>query len=486
MAEVKVKITSEADLAAMQSTTTELQRQVAAASGLDKGFRSAGESARFFNEVESQRLSQAADTNRSLTAEQDKVSKSARDSAEAMMEAKGPTDKLAGSKGELLKAIKVLSHEIPGLHALVTILKHPIGLLALGFGYLVKQVLDSVNAFKEAGKEIHQFTIANDRLTNPLAKNATLARESAQFHEDLADRLGQVAAKSGDAAGNLERITEELRRQQQLADELDDAQMAVELARAGDDPEARAGIRMKFAGRKTARQQAALEQQAQLQFARAGGLSEQARLAGLAIPGAEAEFSAAQSANFDEQARMAQRSSLREVQKKRLQKEVEEADAILTQQTGLLGGPSIADHEEARTRRDAALAGLGMLAREGEGDKARAGAAGRRLGRAGAALESLRTTAATAPGEAQRAFQAGQGLRAQSAAIGTAGAARSASESQVASIEADNKRAAEALKLAEKNQRETHRLLNDILGKQSLNQDQLRALDQRVTKLTNQ
>ena len=179
--DLKVKIVTEADLAALQNS--------------QKSFKSAADSAQFFQE-----------TLKGAQSEQDKAGKSAKDSASAYEELLGPVKKnttaaeeaekavgkLSGSKKVLKESLKELAHAFPGVGSAMVLLKNPITILV---GALATAVT-SVRSYMLSVEELARSVGVHEAVSRTMQTLGGAARDAAtglrQFKTDMDD-----AATSG-------------------------------------------------------------------------------------------------------------------------------------------------------------------------------------------------------------------------------------------------------------------------------------------------
>ena len=220
--DLKVKIVTEAELTALQ--------------GAQKRFKTAAESAGVLREALKGVEEQSRQTNASLTAAADRPGKSAKDSASAIMGAKGAQDardtagalaqmtteakglapaldetgkaaeRATVSKKTLKDAIKQLSRAVPELGSLALALKNPWVLIAAAIAGVVvafKKFIDKVNEMEVA---IEAFSNLNKAAT-PIKQ---IMQDGARATKAQADELHRIATESDDAETALGKVVKQM------------------------------------------------------------------------------------------------------------------------------------------------------------------------------------------------------------------------------------------------------------------------------------
>jgi hypothetical protein len=271
MAEVRIRIVSESDLAGITSTQQAMEK-------LDRTTgKTAASSAEFFKQ-------------------QDILRQNSTDTAQALSdmthEAKalgGAVDKTTESKSRLLAGMKKLGHEVPVLGAAFNVLKNSWTGLAFLAANFVREVLSQIKVQDDLAASSASLAAALDPVVLKTARHKTEASAAAiatQQHADALDAAAQ-AANDLDAAlsKNLGAIERELRVEQARLNL--DKQRAL---RGVTDPTRRAEIDLQFEERARALTDKAEDRKAQ-QIAHADFLQrQQSANAEQLLPGARKEL----------------------------------------------------------------------------------------------------------------------------------------------------------------------------------------------------
>lgn len=216
-------------------TTAEGQGAQQAADGLKKAADNA--------DLLKAKLAQAAQTNASLTAESDKVTKSAKQSAEAFKElfkaqedqqnavekydqvvqsATKSQDKWSISKGQLVGALKKLKHEFPGLSYAIDLLKNPYAAAAAaiaGFIVVITKQIEKQRELERAaldmGRAMDSSRNAMDRAKGDYTGLEEAADSYLQKMREIADQEHGIDATASRQMRGIERQSEiDIRREQ--------------------------------------------------------------------------------------------------------------------------------------------------------------------------------------------------------------------------------------------------------------------------------
>ena len=206
------------------------------------------------------------------------------------------TEKMTVAKGRLKEQFRELRHAVPELSSVFAALTHPMTAVVALFGVAAVAIRKYIAEVNEAAEATAGFSA----WSRGAIQTARLAREGAREAASFAESLKDTATAADRAKESLARVNTELEKQLRNQNELQDAEMALQLekVKASQDRgeltptqalEQSVGIRNRFAAEKVQREQQAKFQAGDVGFARAQQLRGVAAEAAAATPGAQAE-----------------------------------------------------------------------------------------------------------------------------------------------------------------------------------------------------
>lgn len=361
MNDYKIRVTTEADGSGAKETA--------------KGLKEVSDSA----EIVKAKLKQAAQTNASYTAESDKVTKSAKESASVFKElfteqekqqeslakqkklqeelaaeqkkqqeaqalaalaaqnAAAATDRWAISKTQAIAALKKLKHEIPGLSYAIDLLKNPYAAAAAAIATFIIAIQKQINKQNELATSSQALGDAIDKARERMSRQKGSYDDLTNSAEDYRQKLRQLTDESMGLDASVTDKLAELGRNSAMASRVDQRNLAasetdidLKVERKQITPTqgeaAKRKLRAEYEQRQTKREQDLIASRATI----LGQASEAKRQAALAaeqeIPKAEAEAKrAADVAAKNKAALPGARASLEE-QVKRKDKQIQEAE----------------------------------------------------------------------------------------------------------------------------------------------------------------
>jgi len=425
------------------------------------------------------------------------VTTAAKDTAPAQAKLATETGKAEISHGKLATAVHKLTHAFPLLGAAADFLRHPLVGVAAVLGSIVFAIQKKVDALREAEGAMRRLANEAYKVNNPIVTLATSAVAAADNAAKFAAALGEIETKAGGAAGKLKEITDEMGRQQRLADEREDAAMAIELAQIGkreaegglspeDAATARAQTRLTFGQRKAAREEGMIKQRMEVEQAAASGAFWRKSQAERALPGAAAAVAAAEKADAEAAKTFESRQKVRAKQEEDARKEIDEAHEKIST-PGFFGSASESEIADARKRIAGGQDALRQLAIGRDEDAAR-------RAQAAAILDAARRRQAGLQGEITAGTQAAAEHSGQAKTLGAdlestraINAVQFGGQAAVNQIDEQARAAkarAEAMEKAaremEKEDARATRALEQILGIQTRRADRLEGIVQTM------
>lgn len=298
-------------------TTAEGQGAQQTAEGLKKAADNA--------DILKAKLAQAAQTNASLTAESEKVTKSAKQSAEVFKEffkaqedaAKAAAkyektvqdvtksqDKWTISKRQAVEALRRLRDAVPGLGYVIDALRNPYAAAAAAIAAFILVVQRQIEKQKQLAQESADLSADLEALRVSLGHQGDafdgVAESAEQFRQALADIKDEQEGLDAQTRDETRRIDLTARREKRIHEagfEQQEAELELAVEKGEITPEqARSRKRLLRAGLNANLaqiDQAALDQKAQVTANAAAKREQQARQSLEMLPGAEAEAQAA-------------------------------------------------------------------------------------------------------------------------------------------------------------------------------------------------
>jgi len=222
------------------------------------------------------------------------IKKPTEDAAEA-------TRALIREKKVLKESLKELAHTMPGVRSLLLFLKNPLTIAAGAVGVLAAAWRDYLRSLDELEGKIG----VQEAVARSMHAIKSASASAAEELKDFAKHLGTVAGKGDDAATNLNKVVEAMRKMEQMQAEKRSAQESLELAgvneqekrgqiSTGDAIRARAGIKEKFAAQAEAARIKQLEDEQEARKEALRVTMEKTARAEAAHPGAVADAAAAE------------------------------------------------------------------------------------------------------------------------------------------------------------------------------------------------
>lgn len=308
--EYKIVFKTEADLTAARQLLANTKEQTAAQKELQKAY-----------------LDHAQAANAAATASASAAGKSAKDSAGAIMGAKGAqaakdtagalaqmtseskmlgaeqdrlekkTTALSGSKRQWLTALKQLKNQVPGLGAVLTALKSPYSILIGAIAAVVVAIAKQIAKQNELAENAQKTADAFDPLYTAMDDSKSIAREASEKARDYAKELNGLADAAKAADGALDAANDQIDRAASVEAKKDAAEKAAEIAELEADPKftdaerraKRAGINAKYAWRAADRAERVLKQKHAAEEKRGDIAANAAFDAEEKLPAAEAE-----------------------------------------------------------------------------------------------------------------------------------------------------------------------------------------------------
>ena len=257
MADIKIKITTQADLKALEQTR-------ASSKGLEQELHG--------------------------------VTKETKDAKAPLEELAKSSEKAGVSKKTLKEAIKALSHAIPGLHDALLILKNPF-VIAAG---AIAAAIAAVTSYIQKLDELAEAAKAHENVGRSFGAMGGFLRDAKENLAAFNKALDESATKAGDLKEKLDGVTDAIKNANRLEDEKRDAKEALALEEVNADEKTkkitpleafkkRAEVRARFAKQ---REDAVNAQQREIIEAKEGALRSTMELrvgAEQKLPGAEAE-----------------------------------------------------------------------------------------------------------------------------------------------------------------------------------------------------
>ena len=190
-----------------------------------------------------------------IRSELEKVKGAVKEQVAPTKEATEATSKWTEQKKNLIANLKQLSHEIPGMHQAIVLLRNPFSALGVAVAFAVNAFRNYTQAVEEAARSEQSF----QSITASFGKFRAIIQESKGRENEFAESLNKIAQSAGNAASQFERLIAQMKRQQQAEAEQRSAGEALALARLEERgakenwPESwmiqgRKAIRQKFAG----------------------------------------------------------------------------------------------------------------------------------------------------------------------------------------------------------------------------------------------
>lgn len=333
MAEVKVKVTTEADLKGIQSTEQALSR-LEQTTG-----KSAAESAKFFKETAAGR--QTAEDTAGALSQMTREAKAFSGEVETKAEP---------SLKRLATGFKDLGREIPLVGVAIRALANPWTFLGAAIAGVVVWFQKQIDVQRELIKSGAELSARLDPLIVRQERTKQLMAESQIAADNFNRKLREQADALGAVRDRQREANEELDNRNELQAAQEDADRQLALAQAGDDPAARAAVDDQFRAR--ARQRQGLVNMGRIGAAHRALREAEAlgREAQAALPGARAQLQEAEQGVGGQLDDVNAALGQKETEGARLQKELGEAETFARGPFAMPGIGATAQEKVAEAR----------------------------------------------------------------------------------------------------------------------------------------
>jgi septal ring factor EnvC (AmiA/AmiB activator) len=144
------------------------------------------------------------------------------------------TEAFTTKKSVLIKSLKELRHEIPGLSEVIHLLRNPLILV----GSLMAMAAAAIRKFREEVDEMELKAMAFERISERMGKFKNIAAEMRGEAAAFATSLGAIQSAAEGAAGAFDRLNKEIERQGRLEAEKRNAKMAEDLEKVDEQEQA--------------------------------------------------------------------------------------------------------------------------------------------------------------------------------------------------------------------------------------------------------